>query len=170
MPHPSCGDSRGRLRAHRCALPANTVPWGDGTCEPFAVAKRDALKWLRKNAPPADLRDAAAALRHARRRGRLGRRRGGRGGERDADRENEVALGLGRATATFSETTSCLTPRANEPRTHWHGLLAKAVEPILSSAAPARINLDVAGEAINSEFWQNVEGRPVSQRPDASDL
>ena len=39
--------------------PANTVPWGDGTCEPFAVAKRDALKWLRKNAPPADVRNAA---------------------------------------------------------------------------------------------------------------
>ena len=39
--------------------PAGTVPWGDGTCEPFAVAKRDALKWLRKNAPPADLRNAA---------------------------------------------------------------------------------------------------------------
>ena len=43
--------------------PTNTVPWprGDGgtTCEPFASAKKDALKWLRKNAPPSDLRNAA---------------------------------------------------------------------------------------------------------------
>ena len=43
--------------------PTNTVPWpcGDGgtTCEPFAAAKKNALKWLRKNAPPSDLYNAA---------------------------------------------------------------------------------------------------------------
>ena len=46
---------------------------------------------------------------------------------------------------------------ANEPRTHWHGLLAKAVEPILV-ALPRHASISDVAEAINSEFWQNVGG------------
>ena len=126
--------------AHRCALPREHRTVGDGICEPFAAAKRDALKWLRKNAPPpADLAKRGDALRHARRRGRPRRRRGGRGGERDADGENEMAVGLGRA-AIFSEHYALPYACANEPRTHWHGLLAKAVEPILDALPRHGIN------------------------------
>ena len=97
------------------------------------------------------------ALRDAGRRGRPGRRRGGRGGERDADGENEMALGLERAKGPIFRDYVLPYASANEPRTHWHGLLAKAVEPILV-ALPRHASISDVAEAINSEFWQNVGG------------
>ena len=51
---------------------------------------------------------------------------------------------------------------ANEPRTHWHGLLAKAVEPILEALPRHAFIADVAaainGYGGNSSVWQNVGG------------
>ncbi len=140
--------------------PTNTVPWprGDGgtTCEPFASAKKDALKWLRKNAPPADLRNAATLF-------------GTPGGVDGLDAGVAAVAANATLTAKMRWPWAWGVPRdifrgyvlpyasANEPRTHWHGLLAKAVEPILV-ALPRHASISDVAEAINSEFWQNVGG------------
>ena len=140
--------------------PTNTVPWprGDGgtTCEPFASAKKDALKWLRKNAPPSDLRNAATLF-------------GTPGGVDGLDAGVAAVAANATLTAKMRWPWAWGVPRdifrdyvlpyasANEPRTHWHGLLAKAVEPILN-ALPRRASISDVAEAINSEFWQNVGG------------
>ncbi len=140
--------------------PTNTVPWprGDGgtTCEPFASAKKDALKWLRKNAPPADVRNAATLF-------------GTPGGVDGLDAGVAAVAANATLTAKMRWPWAWGVPRdifrdyvlpyasANEPRTHWHGLLAKAVEPILV-ALPRHASISDVAEAINSEFWQNVGG------------
>ena len=140
--------------------PTNTVPWprGDGgtTCEPFAAAKKDALKWLRKNAPPADVRNAATLF-------------GTPGGVDGLDAGVAAVAANATLTAKMRWPWAWGVPRdifrdyvlpyasANEPRTHWHGLLAKAVEPILV-ALPRHASISDVAEAINSEFWQNVGG------------
>ena len=140
--------------------PTNTVPWprGDGatTCEPFESAKKDALKWRRKNAPPADLRNAATLF-------------GTPGGVDGLDAGVAAVAANATLTAKMRWPWAWGVPRdifrdyvlpyasANEPRTHWHGLLAKAVEPILV-ALPRHASISDVAEAINSEFWQNVGG------------
>ena len=145
--------------------PTNTVPWprGDGgtTCEPFAAAKKDALKWLRKNAPPSDLRNAATLF-------------GTPGGVDGLDAGVAAVAANATLTAKMRWPWAWSVPRdilrdyvlpyasANEPRTHWHGLLAKAVEPILN-ALPRHASISDVAEAINgyggnSSIWQNVGG------------
>ena len=74
-----------------------TVPWGDGICEPFS-RKQDALKGCGRRAAggPAKRGGALDA------RGVDGLDAGvAAGRERDADGENEVAVGLGCATRHF---------------------------------------------------------------------
>ena len=147
----------------RIAAPchAGTVPWGDGTCEPFAAAKRDALKWLRKNAPPSDLRNAATLF-------------GTPGGVDGLDAGVAAVAANATLTAKMRWPWAWGVPRdifrdyvlpyacANEPRTHWHGLLAKAVEPILDAlprhASIADVASAINGYGGNSSVWQNVGG------------
>ena len=145
--------------------PANTVPWprGDGgtTCEPFAAAKKDALKWLRKNAPPSDLYNAATLF-------------GTFGGVDGLDAGVAAVAANATLTAKARWPWARSVPRdvfwdyvlpyacANEPRTHWHGLLAKAVDPILQTL-PSRASIADVAEAINgyggnSSVWQRVGG------------
>ena len=141
--------------------PAGTVPWGDGTCESFAAAKRDALKWLRKNAPPSDLRNAATLF-------------GTPGGVDGLDAGVAAVAANATLTAKMRWPWAWGVPRdifrdyvlpyasANEPRTHWHGLLAKAVEPILNALPRHATISDVAaainGYGGNGSVWQNVGG------------
>ena len=133
--------------------PTNTVPWPRGddgtTCEPFASAKKDALKWLRKNAPPSDLRNAATLF-------------GLPGGVDGLDAGVAAVAANATLTAKMRWPWAWTIPRdifrdyvlpyasANEPRTHWHGLLAKAVEPILEALPRHACIADVA------EGWQQL--------------
>ena len=144
--------------------PTNTVPWGDGTCEPFAVAKRDALKWLRKNAPPADLRNAATLF-------------GTPGGVDGLDAGVAAVAANATLTAKMRWPWAWSVPRdifrdyvlpyasANEPRTHWHGLLAKAVEPILVACGVQTPHQDVAPMASVPPFHSQLDNHTGSASP-----
>ena len=144
--------------------PAGTVPWGDGSCEPFSTAKRDALKWLRKNAPPADLRNAATLF-------------GTPGGVDGLDAGVAAVAANATLTAKMRWPWAWSVPRdifrdyvlpyasANEPRTHWHGLLAKAVEPILVACGVQTPRQDVAPMASVPPFHSQLDNHTGSAAP-----
>ena len=144
--------------------PAGTVPWGDGTCEPFAAAKRDALKWLRKNAPPSDLRNAATLF-------------GTPGGVDGLDAGVAAVAANATLTAKARWPWAWSVPKdmfrdyvlpyacANEPRTHWHGLLAKAVEPILVACGVQTPRQDVAPMASVPPFHSQLDNHTGSASP-----